>query len=33
VTGWNACVCSADSKCCAVRQDCNCSNAGHAYCN
>ena len=33
VTGWNACVCSKDSRCCSVKQDCNCSGEGHAYCN
>ena len=33
VPGWNACVCAKDSKCCSVRQDCNCSGEGHAYCN
>ena len=32
VTGWNACVCAKDSRCCSVRDDCNCSGDGHSQC-
>jgi len=32
VTGWNACVCEKDSRCCTVRTDCECSESGYSAC-